>query len=66
MVPPPPPECPHRWNLQRGYLRNCTPTPKGASQDSTWMTMEATNWLGSNEKLFALVAEVAAKLHEKQ
>jgi hypothetical protein len=50
----------------RQYLRNCTPTPKGASQDSTWMTMEATNWLGSNEKLFALVAEVAAKLHEKQ
>ena len=50
----------------RQYLRYCTPTPKGASQDSTWMTMEATNWLGSNEKLFALVAEVAAKLAKKQ
>jgi glycosyl hydrolase family 123 len=49
----------------RQYIRNCTPTPKGPGQDSTWMTMEATNWLDRNEELFALAAEVAGKIKGK-
>jgi len=50
----------------RQYLRNCTPTPKGPGQDSAWMTMQATNWRGRDERLFALAAEVASKIEDKQ
>jgi hypothetical protein len=50
----------------RQYLRNCTPTPKSAGRDSTWMTTEATDWRGRDEQLFALAAEVAARPEKKQ
>jgi len=50
----------------RQYLRNCTPAPKGPSQDSPWMTMQATNWRDRDESLFALAGEVATHSEDKR
>ena len=49
----------------RQYLRNNTPTPLGPSQDSTWLTQEATAWQERDAKLFALAAEAAKTAGKK-
>ena len=50
----------------RQYRRNCTPTPKGPSQDSAWMTLQATDRRGRDEKLFSLAAEAAGTARDKR
>jgi hypothetical protein len=49
----------------RQYLRNSTPTPKGPSQDTVWMTQEATAWHERDAKLFRLAAEAAKAIGGK-
>jgi hypothetical protein len=43
----------------RHYLRNTTPVQLGPGYDSSWMTLECTDWRDRDEQLFALAGELA-------